>query len=413
MTIYHVDNAGADGNGSEGSPWNNIAGHVAVLAPNDLMYIHGDVGSHRIYTEAPIVLNNSGSATYPITIRPYPGQLITLKTTPVAWNTTITLNGNYWILDLLWFDKDFAGGSQILIHNCSHSIIRACNLTQNGGDAALFFASGSGAYSGTDVLIDNCTIYDTFKSNTEDSHGILIAGTRSDITIQDCTLYNCRGDCITPFAGCGEDILIKDCHIYTTDPLCCENGIDFKGSTAAKVTGCKIHGFRYCTSTCGGSGGGIGAGIIAHDDIVSLTIEDCEIYNCASGISIWSNTGICRIGKNLIRDLVTDNNTWLNAGIYCHSNSATIQIYKNTFYELPQHLYRFDATADVDIQNNIHCETHTIQVLAGATVAYNNNGWFNSVDTLSGANDVTGNDPGFRDAINDNYHPSGVICMIM
>jgi hypothetical protein len=411
MPIYHVNNSGDDGVGSFEDPFNNISNHVATLAPNDLMYIHGDVGSHRIYTESPIICNNNGSATYPITIRPYPGTLVTLKTagTP-AWNSTLTINGDYWIFafDGLMFDKDHEIGWQITVDTASHVQLLNAILTQAGGTAAIRFLL---AGSSSDFIIDGLTIYDTDYGLT-DAHGIVISGTTTrEVTIRNTDIYDCRGDCVHVYLGTG-DITIEDSNLYTTLGKCSENGLDAKMGTVI-MRGCKLHGFRYCDGTCGGSGGGIGAAIIGHQEIVSLTVEDTEIYDCTSGINLSSNSATCRIGRNLIRDLVTDATTWLNAAIYCHAQGGnTVEIFKNTIYECPQHLYRFDATADVDIQNNIHCQTHTIEVLAGATTTYNNNGWFGCDDTLSGANDVTGADPGFVDAANDNYHlASGSACI--
>jgi len=401
MAEYYVDNAGADGTGTFANPWNNVAGHVNDLSAGDTMYIRGDAAPGRVYTESPIAPTVSGTSGNPITIKPYTGEFVIIKTTPVAYNFTFRLDGNsWWTLDGLKFDRDYVGGIQINIDGSSHLRIRNCELSQNGGDAAIQFSLDN---TGDDVIIDNCTIHDTFKNNTSDSTGISIGG-GTNITISNCTIYDCRGDCLgADDAGSAtiDNIIIEDNHLYTTLANCSENAIDLKKGTSVIIRRNVMHGFRYCDSTCGGSGGGIGEAITIHSEVGNALIEDNIIYDCVSGISNHKNITVRR---NLFYDLVTDPGAWTNAAIYTWSTNDTI-IYNNTFVNIPHRVLKFGDYVNVTLENNLFYDTNKIEISGSVgSVTYDYNGWFDCIDTLVGAHDTTGSgDPGFVDAANDNY----------
>ena len=407
MAIYHVDNSGADGDGSEGSPWNNIAGHIG-LSGGDLMYIRGDAAPGRVYTEAQITCANSGSSGdgNDIVLMPYPGEYAIIQSSGVS-STILRVEGDYWTFDGLKFDGNgYDTNRHIWLYGCSHIDILNCESWENGGDAAFEFADGNNPASY--VTIDNCTIYNTYKADDADSAGIG-GGAGSYIDITNNTIYDCRGDCVVFWHivdGTVTYLLVEDNHLYTTLGKCSENAVDLKRGTDVTIRGNIMHGFRYCDATCGGSSGGIGEAMLTHNECDDALIEDNLIYDCASGISIWSNTDEVIIQHNIIRDLVTDGATWLNAGIYIHANAGhDVKIYNNTFHELPQHLFYLGEGADTIIRNNICDETHDIyEDVAVNSVDADYNGWYNVVDSIVGAHDTTGSDPSFRDEGNNDYH---------
>ena len=72
MTPYYVNNAGDDGDGTLGNPWNNVAGHIDTLAAGDRMLIFGNVSAPaRIYNEPQILCAANGTQADVITIKPY------------------------------------------------------------------------------------------------------------------------------------------------------------------------------------------------------------------------------------------------------------------------------------------------------------------------------------------------------
>jgi len=397
---YYVDNSGADGDGSIGNPWNNIAGHTADLSAGDTMHVRGDSPGSRIYVESPIVCEIVGSSGSRVTLKAYTGEGVTIKT-PGA-NHSISLRANYWTLDGLDFDKDYIGHSQIQIRAANYAIIQNCDLAQSGGDGAIYFAGG---YTTTNTLIDNCIIRDTFKTNVSDSHGILIAGTRSGITISNCTIYDIRGDGICALGGEPvTTVTVEDCHLYTTIGKCSENGCDFKSGDPT-IRDCVFNGFRYCDGTCGGNGGGIGAALVIQNDVTDCLVEDNEFYDCESGIAVGEFNG-GTIQKNLFYEFVPESPSpaWLAAAVWVSWNDG-LEIHDNTFHDMPEYLYRLSSTAtNIEFRNNLAYDTNQIGVSEGASYDSDYNGWFDCTDTLVGAHDTTGSgDPGFVNAAGDDY----------
>ena len=409
MTYYYVDNeVGGPGTGTLLDPWDDIASNIDTLAASDTMFIMGNaVVTPRIYNEPEILCAANGTQADPIVIRPYASDMVTIKNTMESSSRTLTIAADWWEIYDLGFDNEFTGGGgsmQILLDGANHILIQDCTLTQNPGDGAIFFHADNGA---TYVTIEGCGIHDTYKGDTSDSAGILI-GAGDYITISDCTIYDCRGDCVTADEDWGTgtvgNITVQDCHLYTTLGKCSENACDLKDGTLI-VRRNEMHGFRYCDSTCGGSGGGIGDAVTIHSQATTAQVYENVIYDCVSGISIGCPGSI---HHNLVRDLVTDAAAWLNTAINPHGNADDVDIYDNTFVECPEHVLYFSSGVTCDLKNNLFYETHDIYVDGAATVTYDYNGWFNVGDSLVGAHDTTGSgDPGFRDAAGDDYELMG------
>lgn len=409
MADYYVDSDSSDdsGDGSIGDPWKYIAAHVDDLSAGDTMHVRGDAAPGRIYYESPIAPTVSGTSGNPITIKPYTGEYVILKTTPASYNFTFDLtNDDWWTLDGLKFDRDYVNGNQVNLDGSSHIRILNCELYQNGGDAAIEFSADN---TGDDVLIDNCIIYDTFKANDRDSAGIGIAG-GTNITISNCTIYDCRGDCIVVFDNGSvpiTDFIIEDNHLYTTVGKCSENAVDIKKGSGI-IRRNVIHGFRHCDSSCGGSGGWAAAAVVFHEEAANVLFEENEIYDSAGGITV--NAANIDMIANRFHDIIFDPDTPAGTGYAITVfSSSDINIWNNTFHDVVGDLYYFWAfVSNLDIKNNLAYETNTISVGGNVSYTTDYNGWFDCVETLVGANDTTGSsDPGFVDAANDDYHLLG------
>lgn len=75
---YYVDSdAGADGTGTFGSPWNTLE-HLNELDRGDALILRGDAGSYQVYNEE-IFISLTGTAANPFTMEPYTDEQVELR----------------------------------------------------------------------------------------------------------------------------------------------------------------------------------------------------------------------------------------------------------------------------------------------------------------------------------------------
>lgn len=162
----------------------------------------------------------------------------------------------------------FGGGSKLV-----------CQTSNAAYSAALYL------YGTSDVSIIGATIEGDRETNTlttgEWGHGI-VCRAANDVTIRDCTIYNCFGDGI----------------VIGTSTATDENAI---GSNIC-VENCKIYNNRRQGITVGGG--------------KNITIKDCEIYEIngtapQAGIDIETNKAATEVSNLLISNCYFhDNATW-------------------------------------------------------------------------------------------------------
>lgn len=394
MADYYVDNSGADGDGSFGSPWNNIAGHIVDLAAGDTMYIRGDVSAPgRIYTEHIDTSDGvNGTSANPITLQPYLAEHVVLKS--AATEIVRLWHVDYWSFDDFIFDRDYVGSYAVYIRYGAHNTFRNCTLYDGDNEAFHLYQTD---YN----LIEDCIIYDFDAGPYDDADGVTMIDS-SHNTVRNCTIYNIYGDCVLigTIAEAVSGNIIEDNHLYTTLGGCSENAIDIKvGNPIIRRN--VMHGFRFCDGSCGGSGSQ-GSAILLHFDPLGCVIEDNVIYDCTRGITVLDDDNVL-IQRNLIYELVAEPGH-LSVALYFHACDGPT-VYNNTFDDVPDHLFYLSASArNIAFRNNLCHNTEDITVEAGGTYDADYNGWFNCTDTLPGAHDTTGDgDPGFKDAANDDY----------
>ena len=379
MADYYVDNT-VPGTGTLIDPWDDIATNINTLIAGDTMHVRGDaLPLSRVHTES-ISITVDGADGSPITLIPFAGEGVTLKS--AAWSDIIDITGDWIVIDGFELDKDGVGNYMIDIFG-DHDTVKDCELYEFW-DTAIRISSDY-------AEVDTCIIRDGFKANNDDSLGITI-NTGLHTHIHDCTIYDVAGDCIQVWNGGGDvgGTIIEDCELYTTLANCSENAIDIKKGHASHQSIIRrnvMHGFRYCDATCGGSGGGIGEAVIVHLDAQNMLICDNVIYNCASGIRVSaSDTDLYR---NEIYDLVFDGATWGNIAIFIYSCS-NVNIWNNTLDDCHladgQYSIVIDGTtAGIVVQNNILNDCGDVD---GTPDTCDHNCWFNVVSSWVGAGDV-------------------------
>jgi hypothetical protein len=394
---YYVDNSGADGDGSIGSPWNNVTNHINSLSAGDTMHVRGGAVSAQVYTEE-IIVTVSGTNGSPITIQAYSDELV--KFTNIS-DDNFDLIGDWLVL------RNFEIGNEMVNSRSGVGVkSKGDNIVIDNLTIHDIYTQGIRlTVTSIGTTVQNCTIYNVFNGNSKDGTGLTI-NTGSGILIDNCTIYDCYGDCIQMWNGYTpqpSDVWIKDCLLYTTLENCSENAIDVKAGQF-KVTGTEMYGFRKCDSTCGGTGSN-GDAIITHYDLTSVEIDSCIIHDSTYGVNIAGGLiTSCVIKRTLFYNMFTadvvESHTVLS--------SQDLEIYNCTFEDcLGTLLWLHSVGPSLTLKNCIFRDTGSIDENAGSpTIVADHNCWSNAEDTYSGTGDVTAN-PQFVDEAGNDYNLVG------
>jgi polygalacturonase len=390
MAKYYVDNSRSDGDGSFSSPWNNIAGHIGALRAGDTMYVRGNVGSERVYTEHKIVPSAGGRKGSPIVLRPYANEQVQIRTN--ARDRMIQFTGvDWWEVRDMTFNAEDNPLHAIYIKDSGNLLFERLTL-ENGRRVGFYFSSGD------DVTIQKCRITNFFVANDKDAMGIVTKSV-TGLLIQDCTIYDIYGDCIIveKRGDPGDpdpDVTIKNCHLYTTVGKCSENAVDVKEGNVT-ISGCQMHGFRHCDATCGGSSGD-GAAVNFHNDCIGGTVEDCEIYDSAIGVisALNANDRVVTVRRNVFRDMVDD--PARVSAVLKQYGIGTVKFHNNTVDNSasPSLFWMNHAGSDLDAKNNIFDSTGSIDERKG-TLTADYNLWHDPRERKAGAHDVVDEEPMF------------------
>lgn len=402
---FYVDNSGADGVGTIGNPWNNIAGHVDDLAAGDTMHVRGNASPPaRIYTEAKINPTVNGSSGSRITLQPYQSELVIIQNN--SGDHTFELKGDYWTIeDFEEIDNDGAFVYCIEI-KASHIIIRDIGAIHNGRHSNIVIYAGY-----TDTEIRNNVIYDFDRSpESQDASGVNIYINADRTIIDGNTIHDCSGDAVHFYDGgwasaadSPADCEITNNHFYRGPIDRAEDGIDVKCSQDLLISDNTIHGYGR-SGVSNPTARGINLTNQGHDGCI---IEDNVIYNVKHGF---------RCGTGPVTNTVLRNNL-----IYDCSDrglrierAESLNIYNNTIVDTAGFGLRvaLSGWTGGNLKNNLwyNCGHLTKDAGApfGATADYNGRWDTTSDAAFVGANDTTGiGDPGFVNAAGDDYRLLG------
>lgn len=441
MATYYVHSTAGSNSwaGTSASPWRTIAFATQTATTGDTILLKGgSAASARVVYQERVEISaasgcDSGSAGSPITVSNNPGEYIELRgggsgTTAMFyvnarryWNFYFggSTGGNFYAL----FDLQDTGsqGHAFNFTAASNCALSGADIT-NGAYDMFIDVRRSGSIS-----ISYNRIYDNNAGSGRDAHGIQISpvdGDCNDIVIEYNTIYDCLGDCVQGIVRNASTYQItrpivryNTFYVQSASSNGAENGVDFKNCFGGSVHNNTMYGFRYCSGSFGGTGGGTRGGdaIQFHDDGGSCAFYDNVFYDFSGAvISIPSLSASCRADfyNNLIYDLPTRDSPNTPALFYIAAGSA--YIYNNTVYgkqaasgaSAAGQLAYHGATSYAIVRNNIFYGSGSITEDVGYVRTYDYNAWYNADETISGTGDVT-TDPAFYNAASDDYRLSG------
>ncbi len=390
---YYVNNNNPQsGNGTIANPFKTVAAGLNVLSPGDTLFVRGSVtGDPQIYSETPNLGDSfpSGSAGKRITVKAFPGEQVRFNL-----SGSFSVYPAYWQFQNLIYDLQNQNYDLIKLRG-DNNIFDGCTI-RNGQKDGFDIADASGN------LIRNCRIYHFTNSTTTDAHGIVLDGGDNN-TFSGNEIYDCKGDCIQLITGDNTNTVIEYNHLYTTLGSGSENAIDMKGTHSTTIRGNKMHGFHDAEDS-----DGVALKINKNSD--NVTIEDNDIFESNGGFRISGGEAEHIIfRRNRIHNLHIDSGETQKYGYGIQFDGVTdIEVTSNTFVNIPGPIFWIASNGadDIDMRNNLfyntgHLYSGDASDLRGV-VDYN--GWFNAVEKISGAHDITGSDPKMEDEPNRDFH---------
>ncbi len=386
-TTYYCDvQAVSSGDGSLKNPYKSIASGMSVLSAGDTLFIRGDqAGNGRIYNEKISVSSSaaSGKDKAPIVVSAYPGEIVRLM--PSARSS---IYANYWEFKDFILDMGAHTDDAIRIYG-DHNTFR--NLEVTNGERDGFDMSGA-SYN----LIENCTIHYFNRSDQYDAHGIIMDGGVGN-TFRGNVIYDCKGDCIQLYKSkVNSETLIENNDLYTTFGGGSENAIDMKGTQGCTIRNNKMHGFRNAVDS-----DGVALKINKNSD--NVLIEYNEIYDSNGGFRIsGGETQNIRFRYNVVHDIYLDGSPDKYGYGVQFDGVVDITLSSNTFAHIPGPLFWIASrgATNITMENNIFYDSNSFK---GSTADFNGNvqidynGWYQNKQSISGTNDVVGDNPGFVD----------------
>jgi parallel beta-helix repeat protein len=254
---YYVETTGKDSNpGSEAQPWLTIQKSATTAQAGDTVYIKSGT-----YAEL-ITIANSGTSGNYITFKEYPGATVIIDGTGKAgWWGVISIHG-----------KDYIKIEDLEIKN---------NTT--GWGVLVEHEEGNAAKGATNIILLNLNVHDTA------GEGIQVRGNASDITIENCRVYNGLSsasgiDTYQWGGGRPHNVAVKNCTVYNIPGFAC----------------------------------------IGSEQADNLIVENNLCYSSEMGIDIGSGD------NNIIRNNIVHD---VDTGIMLSSNEDSL-VYNNTVYNI-------------------------------------------------------------------------------
>ncbi len=393
--IYYVDNNAAQaGNGTFDQPFQSIAKAFINVQAGDTILIRGNTTPPaRIYSEELSLGSSaaSGTASQPIVVSAYGSELVKIIPTK-----SFGIYVRYWVFQNVTFDMDGKSYDLIKLRG-DHNTFRHCEITNGQKD-------GFDINNASNTLIEGCVIHNFVRNDRYDAHGIILNGGVDNI-FRGNTIYDCKGDCIQLYkADQNYGTIIEDNDLYTTLGSGSENAIDVKAARNLIIRSNKMHGFHRAEDSDG-------VALKINKDTDNTLVYGNDIYESNGGIRVTGgDVDTIRIERNVIHDLHVDEGDSSKYGYGMQMDGVNeIQLINNTFAHIPGPLFWIASRgADViTMENNLFYKTgkfkgSTSDLKQIVTIDYN--GWFDTRQSISGAHDVSGQDPRFVDAASYDYH---------
>lgn len=152
---YYVDDVGTNGDGSIGSPWNDLYSAVGQLTAGDKLYVRAGT-----YLMSEQTLSLDSTAGSPTTIEAYPGEVPVISPAASWIQNPFSITGDYWTLKGLKFtgwnnadNPEAQNGGQVIYVGASadYAVLDGLVIDQNQETAIA-------AVGATNLTIQNCDI---------------------------------------------------------------------------------------------------------------------------------------------------------------------------------------------------------------------------------------------------------------
>ena len=369
---HHVSTAGSDSNSglSEASAWRTVGKALLALRDGQTACVHAGT-----YREDANDAADGGTATAPITVRGAPGEpRPVIRATADDPVFRFGPGDDFWVVDGFDVDKrhpDTGAPTDdhgVRISGARHVTVRNSVIHDGRGPVGVAVSSGS-----TDVNVDNVEVYN-FDRGDQDAHGVAPLGNVRRVLVQRSRLHHNSGDGVQctgvndggpthPIPASSEDssdITLLDNRIYSN----AENAVDIKscqrvsirGSVSPDTPGSAANNkfFNYRPKSTSPQG----TAIVLHINARSVLVENTRIWDACTGISIgrtdYPATRDVVIRRTLFFNLAgpTNGSGCTGRGVQV-TNVANLDVYHNTFDNVPERAIRLGAGDNFDVWNNI------------------------------------------------------------
>jgi len=356
---YYVSNQGSDANaGTLQAPIKSIGIALDKAVAGDIIIVRGGTYFEKLS------FSKSGVLASPVTVKAYPGERPVLdgsNLTVTGWTSLLSFsNARYIVLD--GFDicnvtsaASNADPEGIFINGTSHDItIKNCRIYNiknsatlaNGRSGHAILVIGSAATAITNLVIDSCTIHDTWTGTSEN---LTVAGNVDGFTISHNTIYNTENIGIIVAGGDGLNPSGNVATNYARNGVVSDNVLyNVSMANSAVVWGTGNYG-AIAIYVCGGAG---------------AIIERNKVYNCDRGIGLVSESNIYPTKTTIVRNNFVYN-CW-RTGIYMgdylnytHGGTNNCYVVNNTLYQNDRTTGAF-GEIEGEIRLTEHCDSNVI-----------------------------------------------------
>ena len=343
----YVSTAGDDANDgrSSRSAWRTIgmalrtlrAGEVGCVLPGTYEEGHNEA-AHDGTPSAPIVLRRAPGARAAPVVRPKG---------PVA---VLHIDRDYWVLDGLDVDVGFQKVTGVrFMENADHGVLRNSRVHNSTSGASVYVA-------GRDILVEGCDIFNNFRADGQDSHGVAIVQSAARVMVRRSRIWDNGGDGIqcedyAEASANPEDITLEDNLIYTTPANLgrTENAVDIKSCRYVTVRGSapvgaagaaarnKFYGFALKPTARGEA-------VVVHYNARHVLIENTHIRDACRGVSVGRGEDRVTLVEhmvvrgNLIEDLRHGQNCDGDAVLV--SRAHHLDVHHNVLRNIPRAAFR-------------------------------------------------------------------------
>src|SRR4051812_29354846 len=376
---HYVATTGSDNNsGSQAAPWRTIGKALRSLRAGDV----GCVASGT-YVENAAEAANSGEQTRPIVLKRQPGSPSMPLVRPNGAVAVFHMDRDYWIVD--GFDIDLQGQKVTGFrwwHNADFGALRNSKLHGSSAGTNVYIA-------GRDFLMEGNEVYDNFRPDNEDAHGIIVPAEAANVArvlIRRNTIHDNGGDgfqCEHPGDGISpgtpRDITLEDNRVYTSPANWgrVEQAVDIKGCRQVTIRGSvpphtndaraadnKFFGFREQD----GSAQKAGSAVVIHFGAKKVLVENTRIWNSCNALSIGRGDNAEYPPADIVfrRNLIFEMYRNTASGSRCRgfgvsvNRADNVEIYHNTFDKTPSYALSFSVdnltgtpNRNIDFWNNI------------------------------------------------------------